>query len=266
MPRSSTVNDDSQTQSMPSSASTIRVSTFQDECAISAGEPLAHIPYQDPYKVKCASYDAEPEGSGESQYYPFNNRSDFALAEWFFRYKVSKGGVDDFTKNPRLKCWLQHCSFDNAEQWRAKIHDIPWGIQDDQFTAKKIIVGLDVAKIKEFEIVIYARDVIMCIKFLLGHGPFKNNLTYAPEQHYRSDSEIRVYNEMHTGDWWWSQQQSLPAGATIVPLLMATDKTVLTLHHGDLSLWPVYLTIGNLDTATRKRFQLSNLEKNTTKI
>ena len=147
---------------------------------------------------------------------------------------------------------MQDCSFSNADEWRAKIHDIPWGIQNDQFAVRTVIVGTDTAGMREFEAVIYARDIIMCIRFLLGHGPFKNNLTYAPERHYASESGVRVYNEMHTEDWWWSQQKLLPAGATIVPLLIATDKTVLTLHHGDLSLWPVYLTIGNLDVQTRK--------------
>lgn len=115
--------------------------------------------------MKYASFDAESVGSRGSRYYPFNNRSDFALAEWFFKYRVSKGGVDDFTRNPRLKCWMQHSCFGNAEEWRAKIHDIPWGIRNDQFTARKIIVGSDIAGVKELEVIVYARDVIMCVRF-----------------------------------------------------------------------------------------------------
>ena len=38
----------------------------------------------------------------------------------------------------------------------------------------------------------------------------------------------------------------------MVPLLLATDKTLLTQHQGDVSGWPVYLTIGNLNRKTRR--------------
>ncbi len=56
---------------------------------------------------------------------------------------------------------------------------------------------------------------------------------------------------MYTGNWWWKKQKELPAGATIIPILLASDKTVMSLSHGDQVLWPVYVTIGNLDAKTR---------------
>ncbi len=57
---------------------------------------------------------------------------------------------------------------------------------------------------------------------------------------------------MHTGNWWWEKQKELPVGATIIPILLASDKTVMSLSHGDQVLWPVYVTIGNLDKKTRR--------------
>ncbi|KAF8259831.1 hypothetical protein EI94DRAFT_1614028 [Lactarius quietus] len=54
---------------------------------------------------------------------------------------------------------------------------------------------------------------------------------------------------MHTGDWWWSVQQmtleSHRPGATVVPVIISSDKTQLTLFGGK-SVYPVYLTIGNI--------------------
>jgi hypothetical protein len=32
---------------------------------------------------------------------------------------------------------------------------------------------------------------------------------------------------MNTGDWWWVTQHKLPAGATIGPVIFASDKTHL---------------------------------------
>ena len=41
-------------------------------------------------------------------------------------------------------------------------------------------------------------------------------------------------------------QDQLPAGATIVPVICASDKTHLTNCSGDQHAWPLYLTIGNI--------------------
>ncbi len=43
-----------------------------------------------------------------------------------------------------------------------------------------------------------------------------------------------------------------PPGATIIPILLLSDKTVMSFSHGDQTLWPVYITIGNLDAKTRR--------------
>ena len=39
-----------------------------------------------------------------------------------------------------------------------------------------------------------------------------------------------------------------PLEAAIIPFLLSSDKTVMSLSHGDQTLWPVYITIGNLDS------------------
>ena len=55
---------------------------------------------------------------------------------------------------------------------------------------------------------------------------------------------------MHTRDWWWKQQIEYPPKATIIPIRLSSDKTVMSLSHVDQTLWSVYITIGNLDSKT----------------
>ncbi|KAF8439423.1 hypothetical protein L210DRAFT_3402220 [Boletus edulis BED1] len=56
---------------------------------------------------------------------------------------------------------------------------------------------------------------------------------------------------MWTGDWWWKTQR-LPAGATVAPVILASNKTELSRFKGDKTAWPVYLTIGNLSKDVRR--------------
>jgi hypothetical protein len=50
-----------------------------------------------------------------------------------------------------------------------------------------------------------------------------------------------------------SFKDQLPKGATIAPLILSSDKTLLSNFRGDTSAWPVYLTIGNIPKEVRRK-------------
>ncbi|KZT55024.1 hypothetical protein CALCODRAFT_437726, partial [Calocera cornea HHB12733] len=86
-----------------------------------------------------------------------------------------------------------------------------------------------------------------------GDPRFSKVLVFGPEKHYVDmDKEYRLLSEMWTGNWWWRLQTQLPVGATIIPLILGSDKTLLTQHSGDRYGYPIYLSIGNLPKAVRK--------------
>ncbi|KAI4518990.1 hypothetical protein K525DRAFT_169525, partial [Schizophyllum commune Loenen D] len=58
---------------------------------------------------------------------------------------------------------------------------------------------------------------------------------------------------MWTGDWWYDTQHKLPDGATISPVILASDRTQLSAFSGDKQAWPVYLTIGNIAKNIRRQ-------------
>ncbi|KAH8986016.1 hypothetical protein EDB92DRAFT_1949462 [Lactarius akahatsu] len=102
----------------------------------------------------------------------------------------------------------------------------------------------------------YFQNVLQCIRTLFGNPEFAHELAFAPERHYSDPKRTcRVYSEMHTGDWWWAVQTSLKSqqpGATVVPLILSSNKTQLTLFRGKAA-YPVYLTIGNIPKATHQK-------------
>ncbi|KAG2071690.1 hypothetical protein BDR04DRAFT_967227, partial [Suillus decipiens] len=54
---------------------------------------------------------------------------------------------------------------------------------------------------------------------------------------------------MWTGHWWHAVQDRLPEGASVVPVIITTDKTQLTRFSSSKSIYPIYLTSGNIPRA-----------------
>ena len=49
----------------------------------------------------------------------------------------------------------------------------------------------------------------------------------------------------------WHIQIQLPKGATIIPIIIASDKTLVMRHTGGLEMHPVFMTIGNIQSDVR---------------
>ncbi len=57
---------------------------------------------------------------------------------------------------------------------------------------------------------------------------------------------------MYTGNWWLEKQKELSTMAKIIPILLGSDNTVMSLSQEDQVFWLVYITIGNLDAKTHR--------------
>ncbi|KAH7903141.1 hypothetical protein BJ138DRAFT_968054, partial [Hygrophoropsis aurantiaca] len=98
------------------------------------------------------------------------------------------------------------------------------------------------------------RDPIEAICSLLGNPAHAQDIDYVPRKVFtNSNKEERIYHEMWTGKWWYTLQQHLPIGSSIAPVIISTDKTQLTQFSGSKSAYPVYLTLGNIPRAIRRK-------------
>jgi len=56
----------------------------------------------------------------------------------------------------------------------------------------------------------YFHNIIPCIHSLFGDPTFAKWLIFKPEHHFEDAAQTnRIFNEMHTGKWWWSVQVCL---------------------------------------------------------
>ncbi|KIP01316.1 hypothetical protein PHLGIDRAFT_27025 [Phlebiopsis gigantea 11061_1 CR5-6] len=87
----------------------------------------------------------------------------------------------------------------------------------------------------------------------MSNPNFNDCIEYEPKRLFEDPfGEKPLISEMWSAEWWETVQDALPDGATVAPVILASDKTQLSTFSGDKSAWPVYLTIGNIAKATRR--------------
>ncbi|KAI9454588.1 hypothetical protein BJY52DRAFT_1205245 [Lactarius psammicola] len=192
---------------------------------------------------------------GDSVWAPFQSQCDWEFACWAKTCGVTASAVTDLLAIPEVRerpflpiaANLLGLSYRTSIELNEVIDKaLP---RRPPFQCEDVIIGGE-------HLQFYYRDTIPSIQALFGNPEFAHELVFAPERHY-ADAErtCRVYNEMHTGDWWWSVQASLEAhspGATVIPLIISSDKTQLTQFHGNMA-YPIYMGIGNIPKDVRRK-------------
>ncbi|PIL34532.1 hypothetical protein GSI_03310 [Ganoderma sinense ZZ0214-1] len=180
-------------------------------------------------------------------YWPFTSKLDWEVARWGKKRGPGSTALTELLEIDGVAEKLG-LSFTNSRGLN-KIIDKRMSSGRPPFERHEIVVAGEA-----FEV--YYRDVLSCIRALFGDPEFTADLLLAPERHFTDEEqEVRVYFEMNTGQWWWRVQEALDRqreGATVIPVIIASDKTQLTLI-GNKTAYPVYLTIGNLPKRIRSK-------------
>ncbi|KAG1748863.1 uncharacterized protein EDB91DRAFT_1244675 [Suillus paluster] len=74
----------------------------------------------------------------------------------------------------------------------------------------------------------WRHNPVESIKELWANPTYLEHLTYAPKCHFADEGKSEhIYDEFMSGDWAWEMQTLLPDGATLVPVILSSDKTQL---------------------------------------
>ncbi|KAH9852900.1 hypothetical protein C2E23DRAFT_729774 [Lenzites betulinus] len=145
-------------------------------------------------------------------------------------------------------------SFESNYMFYKKIDMLPTGEASwrvELLEAVGDVVGED-GCVKKETVEVWSRDPVDCVRELMDNPGFHDSIRYAPERQYADiNGKQRIYGNMGTANWWWDAR--MPEGATVAPVILASDKTTLSRMSGDKSAWPVYLTIGNIDKDVRRK-------------
>jgi len=113
-------------------------------------------------------------------------------------------------------------SFQSADALRKILSELDFGLSDDGWIEDDSYIFRT----------LYYRDIFKYIPFLLAHLPFRAHLNFELVRLANSEGS-GIYSEMNSGNWWWDTQDQLPTGATIMPVICASDNTHITNCSGD---------------------------------
>ncbi|KAF5364854.1 hypothetical protein D9757_012748 [Collybiopsis confluens] len=192
--------------------------------------------------------DAEETRCSEG-YHPFSSRLEWELAQWAIREKISHSSVDRLLQIPRVKENLD-IGFTSARSMLDKIDQIPercgpWYTKQLAFKDRP-----------SETFTVRHRDPVETIKALWGDPGLSQSLVYKPAKLFSGEGQTeddRIFSEMWTGSFWNAAQECIPEGGTIALVIIATDKTQLTVLSSNKSAYPVYLTIGNIPKELRRK-------------
>ncbi|KAJ3925403.1 MAG: hypothetical protein NXY57DRAFT_1051695 [Lentinula lateritia] len=180
------------------------------------------------------------EQFGENKWAPFASRMDWEIAHWAKLRGTGSTAFSELLAIDGVSEALQ-LSYKNSDELNSII-DTKLPARRPAFVRQEVVIAGEALDL-------YKRPVMECIQALYGSPEHAHYLCLTPERHYSDANKTnRLYHDMHTGKWWWSTQKQLEKdkpGATIVPIILSSDKTQITLFRNK-SAYPVYLTIGNL--------------------
>ncbi|KAG1800872.1 uncharacterized protein HD556DRAFT_1430227 [Suillus plorans] len=191
--------------------------------------------------MKAHDYESARE---HNMYYPFSGREEWELAKFLIE-NLNQGQISRFLKLLWVRSETrQQPTFKTAPQLITFMDALPKGPQGRCTT-----IETD-GYVTTHPVHLIWRDALEVTKHIFGNPIFANDMEFDPY-------EIFVDGEWEYGEWMSSSRvhdiqaciifyDELPRGATIVPIVLASDKTPVTRHTGGLEMHPTFLTITNI--------------------
>ncbi|KAI6020400.1 hypothetical protein BKA83DRAFT_4464679 [Pisolithus microcarpus] len=173
------------------------------------------------------------DGLGGSTYSPFEDRDEWELGQWLIN-NINQWATDEFLKLQVTRSCIRP-SYQSNYKFMKTINQLPtspeWKCELVHTHGDDEDIGNDQGGDEDHtvngeQMELWVRDPVTCIRELIGNPAFHGDIAYTPEKVY-TDCQgcTRQYDEMWTGDWWWETQRRLPSGATVAPVVLASDKT-----------------------------------------
>ncbi|KAL1721409.1 hypothetical protein EV715DRAFT_288546 [Schizophyllum commune] len=200
----------------------------------------------------------------DTDYTPFKNRAHFHLADFTYRdAALGKRKISTL-----MQIWAVYNAYRGDEPPFRSYQDvedtidaIPYGdLRWKSFAASYngAPVAGDAPSWMSAEYDVWYRDPRAVIESILGNPEFAKDFDYVPYQEF-TKGDHRRWKEMMSGDWAWREADTIihelrdaARGAFLIPVILGSDKTTVSVATGNNEYYPLYLSIGNLHNGVRR--------------
>ncbi|KAG8971131.1 hypothetical protein FRC05_011500 [Tulasnella sp. 425] len=175
-----------------------------------------------------------------SRYGPFSNESEYELVKWAIESGQSLASINSLLRTKFVTEHPEKLGFTSADRMRQLIESdmLP---TPPRWRSAQIVLS----ELLDQPQTLYYHDINEAVDYLFGNPTFAESMDYAPCRIFEASGK-RVFHKFYTGDGWWDAQTRAPPGTTVIPIILASDKTTLTSHTGGKNAHPLYLTLGNI--------------------
>ncbi|KAH8983439.1 hypothetical protein EDB92DRAFT_1890569 [Lactarius akahatsu] len=203
------------------------------------------------------------ESASEGGWAPFANGVQFQLADLLYRRaEVSNGNIDVL-----LQLWTEYMSnFDSPGPFESHEHmyrlidssvhgDVPW-----QCLVTAIPEDVDESSPSwmrtPYEV--WYRNPDAVVSAMLSNPDFQDQFDLCPYIDVNADGTRRRWSNVMSGNIAWRRSDEIFAanpgikGAMYCPIILGSDKTVVSVGTGHVEYHPLYISIGNIHNTVRR--------------
>ncbi|KAF9044507.1 hypothetical protein BDZ89DRAFT_1099714 [Hymenopellis radicata] len=203
----------------------------------------------------------------EEQYAPFADDVLFDLADFLYKdVEMSQGKTDQLMR--LLERWSQRfvhdpmeaeAPFVNHADMQDQIDAIPLGSAPWKCLVVKPPANLpnDAPEWRKEEYQVWYRDADVVLSNILANPDFAKEFDAAPYVHLDVD-EKRCWSDFMSGNFAYTHATRIytddptTKGAMLVPVIVGSDKTTVSVATGNVEYHPFYISAGNIHNAARR--------------
>ncbi|KAG1853929.1 hypothetical protein DFJ58DRAFT_660611 [Suillus subalutaceus] len=193
---------------------------------------------------------------------PYRNRIEFELAEFAFKKCHMSARNLDFlcdlmaatlARHHDTPPFADHKDLHNVID-ATQLGDVPWQCFSAQYSGERPEV---VPPWMDDEFEVWYRDPRAMAHNILANPDYKDEIDYVPFHEYDASDSTCRWKDFMSGDWAWQQADTISKdpethGSSLVPIILGSDKTTVSVGTGNNEYYPLYASIGNVRNNVRR--------------
>ncbi|EGO04774.1 hypothetical protein SERLA73DRAFT_118626 [Serpula lacrymans var. lacrymans S7.3] len=138
---------------------------------------------------------------------------------------------------------------------RTPLGDVAWESFLVKYTGERPNTNVPPWMTDDFEV--WFRDPHKVVRNMLSNPDYNGEIDLTPFREYDASTNKCQWEHFMSGDWSWQQAHKISNdpemhGSTFIPVILGSDKTMVSVATGNNEYYPLYVSIGNMHNNVRR--------------